>query len=283
MRLKTIASALLCASAVILPSAEASETFHAMCGQENERCTIQGTGEAIYLPGVTITPESIIGWTMSDTTQKYQQCTLFGCYEYNYGKRENFDFSIKYLDTSNVRQIVQFKFLNERPAKRMANFLSLFSDLQSGEIAGTARSQTRSTANQTASAIPQGTPLDTRAANPSTPIPSHLKATHTPGVADFKNAPQERKSWLQALKDNPELAIWAAQNPEDAAKLKAAKYSDKAVQESQVNNKPECKRQLRDYNCSWSRYLDANPNVKAWATANPQSAKKEKIRLGAVD
>ena len=275
---------LLISAFIAIPSAKASETFHAMCGQENERCTVQGTGEAIYFPGVTITPESIIGWTMSDTTEKHKECTLFGCYEVNYGKRENFDFAVKYLDTDGVRQIIQFKFLNNRPAKRMANFLALFSDLQSGEISGTVRSQTRNTAHQSSSAIPEGTALDTRAANPSIPIPSHLKATHTPGVADFENAPRERKSWLQALKENPELAIWAAQNPEDAAKLKAAKYSENSIHNEKASGyKNDCKVPLKDYKCSWSKYLEANPNIKSWAEANPKFAQKEKLRLGAID
>lgn len=275
---------ILISAFIAIPSAKASETFHAMCGQENERCTVQGTGEAIYFPGVTITPESIIGWTMSDTTEKHKECTLFGCYEVNYAKRENFDFAIKYLDTNGVRQIMQFKFLNNRPAKRMANFLALFSDLQSGEISGTVRSQMRITAHQSSSAIPEGTPLDTKAANPSIPIPSHLKATHTPDLADFQNAPKERKSWLQALKENPELAIWAAQNPEDAAKLKAAKYSSNSMPGKALPDySKDCKIPLKDFGCSWSRYLEANPNIKSWAEANPNFAQKEKIRLGAVD
>ena len=46
---------------------------------------------------------------------------------------------------------------------------------------------------------------------------------------------------------------------------------------------PECKVPLSDYNCNWGMYLDANPNVKAWAEANPSMAQKEKIRLGATD
>ena len=44
-----------------------------------------------------------------------------------------------------------------------------------------------------------------------------------------------------------------------------------------------CKIPLSDYGCSWGKYLEANPQVKAWAEAKPAMAEKEKIKLGAID
>ena len=44
-----------------------------------------------------------------------------------------------------------------------------------------------------------------------------------------------------------------------------------------------CNRKIRSYGCSYSAYLDANPNMKAWANANPDLVSKEKIRLGSID
>lgn len=44
-----------------------------------------------------------------------------------------------------------------------------------------------------------------------------------------------------------------------------------------------CKAPLSDYDCDWEKYLDANPNIKAWAEGNPAMATKEKIRLGVAD
>jgi len=41
-----------------------------------------------------------------------------------------------------------------------------------------------------------------------------------------------------------------------------------------------CKPPLSDFSCDWDQYLEAKPNVKAWAEANPAMANKEKIRLG---
>ena len=43
----------------------------------------------------------------------------------------------------------------------------------------------------------------------------------------------------------------------------------------------DCGRVLKDYECNYDAYLDANPSVKAWADANPELAAKERTRLGA--
>jgi len=44
-----------------------------------------------------------------------------------------------------------------------------------------------------------------------------------------------------------------------------------------------CKPPLTDYNCSWSKYLAANPSVSNWSKANPQMAEKERLRLGGAE
>ena len=54
------------------------------------------------------------------------------------------------------------------------------------------------------------------------------------------------------------------------------------LQSSSMNNKLDCGRVLRDYECNYETYLDANPSVKARADVNPGLAAKEKIRLGAL-
>ena len=43
-----------------------------------------------------------------------------------------------------------------------------------------------------------------------------------------------------------------------------------------------CAVALKDFNCDYEKYLEANPSVKAWANKNPSLAAKEKIRLGAL-
>jgi len=61
---------------------------------------------------------------------------------------------------------------------------------------------------------------------------------------------------------------------------KAQPKSRRPVDKRQIVN---CKIPLSDYGCSWDKYLEANPQVKAWAEANPAIAEKEKLRLGAVE
>ena len=40
---------------------------------------------------------------------------------------------------------------------------------------------------------------------------------------------------------------------------------------------------LSEYDCNYDLYLEANPSIKVWAEANPDLAKKERIRLKAID
>ena len=44
-----------------------------------------------------------------------------------------------------------------------------------------------------------------------------------------------------------------------------------------------CDKAIEKHECSYKKYLAANPSVEKWAKANPAMAKKEAIRLGAVD
>ena len=45
----------------------------------------------------------------------------------------------------------------------------------------------------------------------------------------------------------------------------------------------ECGPVLKAYQCSWSKYLDANPSVAAWAEKYPEMAEKERVKQGAVE
>jgi hypothetical protein len=44
-----------------------------------------------------------------------------------------------------------------------------------------------------------------------------------------------------------------------------------------------CNKVIEKYECSYKKYLSANPSVESWAKANPAMAKKEAIRLSAID
>ena len=44
-----------------------------------------------------------------------------------------------------------------------------------------------------------------------------------------------------------------------------------------------CSAVLQPHACSWSRYLEANPDLRLWSESNPRLVPAEKARLGAVD
>ena len=47
--------------------------------------------------------------------------------------------------------------------------------------------------------------------------------------------------------------------------------------------KPKCDFRLQKYDCSYNKYLEANPGTKVWADANPALVTKERIKLRSVD
>ena len=57
--------------------------------------------------------------------------------------------------------------------------------------------------------------------------------------------------------------------------------SAKAAREKREG--PKCDFRLKQYDCSYNAYLDANPGMKKWAELNPAMADKERLRLGAVE
>ena len=57
--------------------------------------------------------------------------------------------------------------------------------------------------------------------------------------------------------------------------------SDSLLQSTSMKKALSCASVLRDFECNYDEYLQANPSVMAWAEANPLLAEKERIRLGA--
>ena len=49
----------------------------------------------------------------------------------------------------------------------------------------------------------------------------------------------------------------------------------------QVSN--SCLRALTKYDCEYTKYLEANPHMQDWVDSNPEMARKEALRLKAVD
>ena len=44
-----------------------------------------------------------------------------------------------------------------------------------------------------------------------------------------------------------------------------------------------CSQALIKYDCKYAKYLEANPHMKDWVKANPEMARKEALRLKAID
>ena len=67
-------------------------------------------------------------------------------------------------------------------------------------------------------------------------------------------------------------------------KRNSSNSSEETVQEQKKpSGSSGCGIVLRDYSCSWSKYLEANPGPRAWAEANPDLVPAEKARLNARD
>ena len=61
-------------------------------------------------------------------------------------------------------------------------------------------------------------------------------------------------------------------------------FNDESVRTKSISTSPSnCAIVLRNYSCSWSKYLEANPGPRAWAEANPNLVPAEKARLNALD
>jgi len=56
---------------------------------------------------------------------------------------------------------------------------------------------------------------------------------------------------------------------------------DSSTQKKEITT--SCLKALQKYDCQYIKYLDANPHMIDWVKANPEMAKKEALRLRAVD
>ena len=66
---------------------------------------------------------------------------------------------------------------------------------------------------------------------------------------------------------------------EDAFKKLEIKKAEEARQELLSS----CDFKIKEYDCSYDAYLDANPAMQEWAELNPEMAAKERARLQSVD
>ena len=101
------------------------------------------------------------------------------------------------------------------------------------------------------------------------------------------------KSDLQAVisANCPEGTAVSVAMPSDTKGIEAKDlwcihWAENCTESGAKNNSKSdtsCDKTLQKFECSYKKYLVANPAVEKWAKANPAMAKKEAIRLGAVD
>lgn len=55
------------------------------------------------------------------------------------------------------------------------------------------------------------------------------------------------------------------------------------AEEQDQSGDSKCDFKLKNFNCSYDAYLEANPSMKQWAELNPEMAQKERARLKSID
>lgn len=96
-------------------------------------------------------------------------------------------------------------------------------------------------------------------------------------IAFKNNKPAKRFS-----KDLIEMTGLTAGETNQELKARLEVLKEEAAERERIANL-ECGIVLKQYGCSWSAYLEANPPVKAWAEAFPEMAEKERMKQGAIE
>ncbi len=111
----------------------------------------------------------------------------------------------------------------------------------------------------------------------------------------FKDEQQQKRLMLE-LPIVTGLGLGQQRSAEEIKKLEATggkiepasldKFQEKTLYgnptASETTNS-NCGIVLRNYDCSYDKYLEANPTMKKWSELNPELATKERIRLKSVD
>jgi len=85
-------------------------------------------------------------------------------------------------------------------------------------------------------------------------------------------------------KFNRDLEIWIGEimSPISSNIKKIGKRKER-LSPQLPKQKFACHQSLKQYECSYNKYLEANPSMKSWADANPEIAREERVKLKSVD
>ena len=283
--------------AALAPIPALSGSYDADC--EGVDCTVRLSTDGITTPIGSIPPSRITYWSVNGessstvglgvaTTILFGPIGLLGFL----GKKQKYDFSVDGYDVNGKKVLLSFKFKKKEPATNLMKELH--------KISGLAMGNQRSIAE--IKAIESGqSPLNAMA--PA--LESDLQSSSMNNKLDCGRVLKDYECNYDAYLDaNPSVKAWADANPELAAKEKTrlgaftqeeieqkAKLKENSLQRMQpalgamkgYAPKPECNVKLHDYECSYDKYLEANPSMKTWAELNPEMANNERLKLQSVD
>lgn len=208
------------------------QRFDATCVDSSE-CNVTVDGETLQTSrGLKINAEDVLYWSVSDNTKKKSLgwCFWLGanCYA-----REDVRFMIKYMDNEGRRQITQIGFFNRKPARAFASYLTVFSGLESGQIAGLSNSQNRTAALAPESVEPYADVTTSLNASPkgkqhvndpygSTPAVQYQRKSAHASKARYE---PNKNCWSTYLEANPDMKTWSDANPDASLKVKQ-RYDD---------------------------------------------------------
>ena len=216
--MKALTAVTTAAVILMVPSSALAGSYKALC--EGVRCTVNVSTQGIRSPQGSIPASRISYWSVNGesstsvgtgvaTTILFGGIGLLGFL----AKNHDFDFTVDGYDEEGKKVALQFKFINNKPVKRLTSELYRVSGLGMG--------RQRSIAE--------------------------IKAIES-GEAPLNAMSPTVESSLQLTSKGTNL---------------------------------NCGRVLKDFECDYDAYLDANPSIQAWAVANPVLAEKERVRLGA--
>jgi hypothetical protein len=274
-RLALIATTL---TMVLAPAAALAGSYEALCG--GTKCTIQVTPRGIDSPQGSIPASRVSYWSVNGesstsvgtgvaTTILFGGIGLLGFL----AKNHEFDFTVDGYDAEGRRVAMQFKFKNDKPAKKLTSELYRVSGLAMGRQRSIAEIQ----------AIESGeAPLNA------------MEGTVEPTLADTKK--QKKLDCGRVLQDydcnyekylaaNPTVKAWAENNPELAAKerIRLGAFTQDEIKE-QEERKPNSLQRLQPSLGSLEGYtpdplIDRKPATNTEDGSNSGETTDDPVRM----
>lgn len=232
--MKALTAVATTAVMIMVPSSALAGSYEALCG--GARCTVNVSTQGIRSPQGTIPASRISYWSVNGesstsvgtgvaTTILFGGIGLLGFL----AKNHDFDFTVDGYDEEGKKVALQFKFINNKPVKRLTSELNRISGLGMGRQRSIAEIK----------AIESGeTPLNAMSTSIETALKSPSKTKQLSCGMVLKDFGCNYDAYLNA---NPSVKAWADANPLLAEKerVRLGAYSKEEIeQREQEKNKP---------------------------------------------